>query len=244
MEIGGIIMIVLAIVSDIYAIDLLKADGRIIYNDCHDALQHGNNKSDFYMVRFYTSEPFEVYCRFGVNGPGIPIMTQKFGSVNFARGWHDYEYGFGIQSSGDFWLGLSRIKMLTDTGYQILTLTLKDWTRDIRTIRYNYFALGPASLRYPLHIGKYVTSHVLPDDFAFSNGMPFATIDRPDANKCAYHQKGGWWYNYCSQTLPTGHYYHYGPYIPAGFFYDGIYYKDWKGFAYSLKYISLELYHI
>jgi hypothetical protein len=32
MEIGGLILIVLAIVSDICAIDLLTADGRIIYN--------------------------------------------------------------------------------------------------------------------------------------------------------------------------------------------------------------------
>lgn len=141
-------------------------------------------------------------------------------------------------------IGTKIVTLLIFLGYQILAVYMHDWHGNIQIIQYNYFVLGPAIHRYPLHIGKYVTSHVLPDDFSFGDGMQFATIDRPDINNCAYHQKGGWWYNYCTLTLPTGHYYQYGPYTPSAGFYDGIYYKDWHGFGYSLKHIKLELYHI
>lgn len=120
-------------------------------------------------------------------------------------------------------------------------MTLQNWGNEIKTIQYNYFSLGSWTKRFPLRIGGYVSSHVLPDDFSHNNGMPFSTIDRPDRHSCALHQGGGWWYNYCTFTLPTGHYYTGGAYNPIGQYYDGIYYKDWLGYGYSLKYIKMEL---
>ena len=80
------------------------------------------------------------------------------------------------------------------------------------------------------------------DDMAFGNGMRFATFDYYDPNQCAVNQKAGWWYNYCSYALPNGVYYHGGPYTPSGSFYDGIYWKDWLGYGYSLKFITMTLY--
>ena len=51
----------------------------------------------------------------------------------------------------------------------------------------------------------------------------------------------GWWYNFCTLTLPTGRYYPGCHYSPVGKYYDGIFYRDWHGFAYSLLYYKMEL---
>lgn len=124
----------------------------------------------------------------------------------------------------------------------MLRVTLQDWNHVIKVLQYKHFHVGPWSQQFPLSIGGYVSGHVLPDDFSHNNGMLFATYDKPDRHQCAINQKAGWWYNYCTYTLPTGFYYHTGgPYTPSGPFYDGIYYSDWLGFGYSLKYIRLEL---
>ena len=77
--------------------------------------------------------------------------------------------------------------------------------------------------------------------YVFQNGMYFYTPDRYDQNHCAVNMRCGWWFNYCAYTLPNGHYYPNGPYTP-GAYYDGIYWKDWLGFGYSLKFISMSLF--
>ena len=82
----------------------------------------------------------------------------------------------------------------------------------------------------------------LVDDMSFSNGMYFFTYDRPDQNQCAVHQKAGWWYNYCAYALLNGIYYHGGKYQPSGGYYDGIYWKDWGGYDYSMKFVSMTVY--
>jgi len=127
------------------------------------------------------------------------------------------------------------------TGNRVLTITLQDWSHAIKTLRYNSFSLGSYSDRFRLSISGYVSSNVLPDDLSFNNNMIFATYDQPDHNNCAGNQKAGWWYNYCTYTLPTGHYYQNGPYTPTSSFYDGIYYNDWHGYGYSMKFIKFEL---
>jgi len=212
------------------------------YRDCDDVLKSGHYKEPgAYLVYVNSTVPLNVYCHFDVGVGRFVIMQQKYGRQSFVRPYSHYTVGFGSASSGDFWYGLSKMKFLTDTGNRVLTVTLQDWNNVIKVIRYNYFALGPASDRFRLNIGGYVTSHVLPDDFSHNNNMQFGTIDLPDIHGCATHMRGGWWYNYCTFALPTGHYYQGGPYHPTGGFYDGIFYNDWHGFGYSLKYIRMDL---
>ncbi|KAL4227087.1 angiogenesis [Mactra antiquata] len=209
------------------------------YNSCDDVLQSGHhNDSGNYYVLLNASKSPEVICRFVNNTAYTTIMQQKYGRENFHRGWNDYEFGFGNAASGDFWIGLRTIKVLTDAGHRVLTITMQDWRNEIKIIQYRFFALD---FTYRLSIGSYVSGHVLPDDFSHNNGLIFATYDRPDRNNCAREQKAGWWFNYCTLVLPTGQHYVGGPYTPKGRLYDGIYYKDWLGFDYSLKNIKLEL---
>ncbi|KAL4227088.1 angiogenesis [Mactra antiquata] len=217
----------------------IPISGSLKYNSCDDVLQSGHhNESGNYYVLLNTSKPTEVICRFENKIAYTSIMQQKYGRENFHRGWNDYVLGFGYPASGDFWSGLRTIRALTDSGHRVLTVTMQDWRNEIKIIQYRFFELDNT---YRLRIGSYVSGHVLPDDFFHNNDQLFATYDRPDINNCAGEQRAGWWFNYCTLVLPTGQYYVGGPYTPAGRFYDGIYYKDWLGFDYSLKYIKLEL---
>ncbi|KAH3827927.1 hypothetical protein DPMN_129873 [Dreissena polymorpha] len=112
--------------------------------------------------------------------------------------------------------------------------------REKRKLVWNHFSLG--SPRYRLNITGYASGHVLPDDLSHNNGMLFSSIDEPDANNCAVNMRAGWWYNNCTYTLPTGRYYVYcGHYPPRNQFYDGLFYKDWRGFGYSMTYFRMAL---
>lgn len=123
-------------------------------------------------------------------------------------------------------------------GNTILTINMQDWYGNNRNVRYNHFSVSPAPY-FQLNI--YGFQGNVPDDLSHNNRAYFATYDRSDSNQCAIHQKGGWWYNYCTYALPTGLYYRGGPYTPTGGYYDGIYWKDWQGYGYSLKFISMTL---
>jgi hypothetical protein len=125
-------------------------------------------------------------------------------------------------------------------GNTILTVHAQDWNGNNRNAQYQHFKLMDSTY-YTLSIYGYSPTGGLSDDLSYNNGRRFATWDRPDPNNCAAHQRAGWWYNYCSFALPNGFYYVGGPYTPGAGFYDGIYWKDWWGYGYSLKFISLTL---
>nr|XP_034307762.1 angiopoietin-related protein 2-like [Crassostrea gigas] len=123
-------------------------------------------------------------------------------------------------------------------GNTIQTINMQDWHGNNRSVRYSHFSVSPQPYYY-LNIHGF-QGDVL-DDLSHNNGAYFTTFDRYDAEHCAIHQKGGWWYNNCTSALPTGQYYHGGPYTPTSRYYDGIYWKDWQGYGYSLKFISMTL---
>lgn len=128
------------------------------------------------------------------------------------------------------------------SGNNKLQIDMQDWAGNRRYAQYSKFLVLDEPNFYRMFIsGKKGT---LPgDDMAHHNGMNFATPDRPDPKSCAVNQRAGWWFNYCAYTLPNGIYYYGGPYNPnPSGFYDGIYWKDWGGFNYSMKFISLSLY--
>lgn len=117
---------------------------------------------------------------------------------------------------------------------------MSDWHGNNRYATYNHFQVRDHTGKYQLSISGF--SGNVPDDMSVSNGMYFTTLDYPDTHSCATHMKAGWWYNYCAFALPNGVYYTGGPYTP-GQYYDGIFWKDWMGFGYSLKFISMSVSH-
>ncbi|XP_061187894.1 angiopoietin-related protein 1-like [Saccostrea echinata] len=213
----------------------LKVDP-VKFKDCSHVRALGHLKNGTYTLWMNDTTPFKVRCEHGTSNSFTVILRRMYGTENFYRGFHDYQYGFG-HPQGDYWAGLNQIYYLTSAaGNNILTINMQDWYGKNMNVRYNHFRVNAAPY-FQLSIGSFQGQ--IPDDLSFNNGMYFATYDKPDAHSCAVHQKGGWWYKYCTFALPTGVYYHGGPYTPSGGYYDGIYWKDWQGYGYSLKYLAM-----
>ncbi len=126
------------------------------------------------------------------------------------------------------------------SGQNSLRVDMQDWSGNSRYLTFTHFMVLPESNRYQMSIsGPYGN---IPDDMSYSNGCQFGTYDNPDYYHCAVNMHAGWWYNYCAYAMPNGHYYVGGPYPHTGGFYDGIYWKDWHGYDYALKFIAMSVY--
>ncbi|XP_061187140.1 angiopoietin-related protein 1-like [Saccostrea echinata] len=135
----------------------------------------------------------------------------------------------------NYWAGLDNIHYLTATGYNILNVLMYDWSNVAKYIDYSQFNAPNYELSIRGSVGQ------VPDDLLFNHGMKFATYDKNDYNGCAIRLRVGWWYNDCTYALPTGVYYPGGNYTPTDGFYDGVFWKDWRGYGYSLKFIIMSL---
>ncbi|XP_067942326.1 angiopoietin-related protein 6-like [Watersipora subatra] len=204
--------------------------------DCQDIRLSGHKKSGVYKIFLPANKSVEVFCEHGVNKSYTVIQQRTYGNINFQRTYGDYQIGFG-DLQGDFWAGLTVMNHLTTYGNTVMDVQLIDWNGNQRSGTYAHFVVGPPSDRYRLQIGGFYGNMV--DDLSYNNNMQFSTYDYPDVYNCAVNQRVGWWYNYCSYALLNGFYYSGGPYTPSGGFYDGIYWKDWLGFGYSLKYTRM-----
>ena len=150
-------------------------------------------------------EVAEGFCDSSTAGGGwLVVQRRQDGSVDFNRGWVDYEDGFG-SLTGEFWYGLRPLHCLTNQGKWEMRIdfTLTDGTKSY--LSYSLFEIGPASSNYQLSISGY--KGIAPSD-PFSrhplNGVPFTTKDKDNDNwdkNCAVDHvgnAGGWWYNACS----------------------------------------------
>jgi len=215
-----------------------SVDGK--YRTCQELFENGYNESGVYPIHVHHSghkRKIHVYCNSTENQSGTIILYRYYGKENFTRGFNDYRRGFGSTST-DYWVGLDNIIHIIATGQRVLTITMQDWLGNTRHARYQNFWLDPYPT-YALHVSGF-SGNVI-DDLSYQNGREFATIDRVDPYGCSLHQKVGWWYNYCAYALLTGRYYYGGHYTPTGQFFDGLYWKDWTGFDYSLKFVSMSL---
>nr|AJA37902.1 fibrinogen-related protein [Littorina littorea] len=207
------------------------------YKDCGHLHKAGYNVSGQHVLYMNKTTPFLIRCEFTKDNAFNVIQRRIDGSVNFAAPLASYVSGFG-SVQGDYWGGLNAINYLTmQQGNRVLTIQMQDWSGTNQNVRYQDFRVLPQDNRYQMFVSGY--SGTLPDDFSYHNGMTFQTYDYPDQNKCAVNMGAGWWYNYCAYVLLNGHYYNGGHYTPTSGFYDGIYYKDWNGYGYSLKFVSM-----
>ena len=158
----------------------------------------------------------EGYCDSATDGGGwLVIQRRQDGSVDFDRGWVDYEEGFG-SLTGEFWYGLRPLHCLTSQGQWKLCMDFKFTNGTTSYLSYDNFAVGPASKQYQLSISGF-TGITTTDSFAKHplNGMKFTTKDRDNdkgaVRNCALNGKhdnnaGGWWYNDCSYIHPNHQY--------------------------------------
>jgi len=162
-------------------------------------------KSRVYNITNFCGDCEEVaegYCDVVTNGGGwLVIQRRQDGSVDFHRGWIEYEEGFG-SLTGELWYGLHPLHCLTNQRQWKLHIDFTFTNETKSYLSYNKFAVGPVNSQYQLSISGF--TGITTDPFAFSrlNGMKFTTKDRDNDKwgaNCAVSagEVGGWWYNNC-----------------------------------------------
>ena len=155
-----------------------------------------------------------VYCDMETDGGGWTVFQRrKDGSVDFNRGWNDYERGFG-NINGNYWIGLASLhQLLRLNEANELRIDLKDYSGNSAYAKYSSFIVGDSTSKYRLSGSGY--SGTAGDAMGLSGGeeekgMMFSTKDQDNDNSdkwhCAASAKGGWWFNACHYAFLNGLY--------------------------------------
>ena len=158
----------------------------------------------------------EGYCDAVTEGGGwLVVQRRQDGSVDFNRGWVEYEEGFG-SLTGELWYGLRPLHCLTNQGQWKLRIDFTFTNGTKSYLSYSNFAVGPANSQYQLSISGF--TGITDDPFATRNinGMKFTTKDRDNdqwnSKNCAVSgaggNAGGWWHDICSNILLNHQYNH------------------------------------
>ena len=142
------------------------------------------------------------------DGGGWTVFQRRQdGSVDFYRYWTDYENGFG-DLTGEFWLGLSKIRRLTKEGSSALRVDLGDFDNNTRHANYSTFSVSDGSTEYTLLVVGY--SGTAGDSLDYHDDLRFSTRDNDNdesGGNCAIGATGGWWYEGCYFANLNGRYY-------------------------------------
>ena len=160
----------------------------------------------------------EGYCDAVTDGGGwLVVQRRQDGSVDFNRGWVEYEEGFG-SLTGEFWYGLCPLHCLTSQGQWKLRVDLTFTNGTKSYLSYNNFAVGPPNSQYQLSISGYTGPNSDPFISSYNiNGMKFTTKDRDNDERgsanCALngihgYNAGGWWYKNCAHIHLNHQYNH------------------------------------
>ncbi|XP_055597998.1 microfibril-associated glycoprotein 4-like [Uranotaenia lowii] len=159
-----------------------------------------------FQSRIYQLQPqnlslrsFKALCDNDYSDGGWTVIQNRFnGSVNFYRGWKDYEEGCG-DLEGEFWLGLEKIHQLTSFKRHELHVLLEDVEGNSKVAQYDDFRVADKAEMYTLEsIGKY--NGTAGDSLHFHRGEKFSTFDSDPARSFAKDFGGAWWHHSLFQT--------------------------------------------
>ena len=150
----------------------------------------------------------KIQCDMETDKGGWIVIQRRVpnGTVNFYRGWKDYEEGFGDLDS-EFWYGLRNIHCLTTRESVELRIDLQDEQGNKVTWVYQQFRVDGPDQKYHLHTGQGTGTPGSFDAMAYDNNLNFSTFDRDNdqnSGNCAASLKGGWWYNNCHKSNLNG----------------------------------------
>lgn len=212
--------------------------------DCYEILKKGHKDSGIYRIwpsNWRTFGSFNVFCDMQTDGGGWTIIQRRgnYGQPKdyFYKNWQEYKMGFGHLHQ-DFWLGNDKVFSLTNQGNYSLRINMKDKEGEKRHALYKNFWIENESQLYLLHASDY--SGDAGDSLSNGNEMRFSTKDKDNdhsENSCAVQFKGAWWYQSCHLSNLNG-LYHDGPHES---FADGVNWKTWKGYNYSLRDIEMKI---
>lgn len=170
---------------------------------CGSEQQHGfmrsckdlkNKPSGRYMVGA-GNKVFEVYCEQQLDDGGWTVIQNRYdGSVDFNKGWSDYREGFGVLS-GEFWLGLEKIHVLTSSRDHELMVRMTGFDDTTAFARYKRFAISGENNQYELTTLEYTSGTTGLDSH---KNKKFSTFDRDNdpysSVHCAQQAQSGWWH--------------------------------------------------
>ncbi|KAK7077334.1 cell surface pattern recognition receptor signaling pathway [Halocaridina rubra] len=149
--------------------------------NCYDVLQQGHNESGVYTIFPYDccpKRPLEVYCDMVTDGGGWTVI-QKRADIqpreDFFRTWMEYALGFG-NLTGEFWLGLDHIHILTNQELSKVRFDMGDFENDTRFAEYRFFYVHDRSQSFKLEVNGY--SGDAGDGFSDLSGQSFSTKDK------------------------------------------------------------------
>ena len=123
--------------------------------NCADLYKCGKTTSGVYTIDPDGSGAFDVFCDQRTAGGGWAVFQKRLdGSVDFYRGWTDYNNGFG-NFSGEFWLGLDKIHRLSNSERYKLRVDLEDTQGNTAYAEYDMFAITSERTKYQLSLGTY-----------------------------------------------------------------------------------------
>ena len=204
----------------------------------------GLRKSGLYRINLKDDKgEFTVFCDMNLQGGGWTIIQRRVNNVtDFNRNRDAYNIGFG-DFNGSFWLGLEKIKRLTDYKSQTFELYLgfesflSGAGQDLSWAKYGSFGLGTSTADYALSISQFDNNSPASDSLTSHNGEKFSTPDDDNdshnTKHCAEDLKSGWWYHSCHDSHLNGVYHWNGVHPTSD--YDGIIWESWLGNSDTLK---------
>ena len=208
----------------------------LLSRNCKEVYAGGCTTSGVYTIDPGCGKPFQVYC--DMDGQWEVIQRRLDGSVDFYRNWTSYVDGFG-DPDGEYWLGLKNIHCLTSrVECTELKVSLADFDGVKKFANYSLFSVGNAATKYRLNVGGYAGT--AGDSLGVHNGTAFSTFDQDNdgsGSNCAVAHKGAWWYTACHASNLNG------PYLSGGHasYADGVNWRAFKGYHYSLKYVTMKI---
>ncbi|XP_067089748.1 microfibril-associated glycoprotein 4-like isoform X3 [Osmerus mordax] len=192
--------------------------------------------ADVYSSGFGSSGVYTIYPA-GPTSPVQVIQRRMDGTVNFYRKWDQYKSGFG-QASGEYWLGLENVHLLTLRKKYELRVDMEDFEGAKVHVQYSSFSVGPENDGYQLDLSGF-TDGGAGNSMTADSGKKFSTFDKDQdtsSSNCAQNYLGGWWYGECHSVNPNGQY------LWGSSIYGlGINWVSWKGYKYSLKAIEMKI---
>ena len=106
--------------------------------------------------------PFDVYCDQTTAGGGWTVIQKRLKvSDDFNRTWDDYKHGFGNFLVGEYWLGLEKIRRLTENKTENrlrMVLGVNDKkllvSRNTLYAEYAWLKIGDEEAKYKLNLGN------------------------------------------------------------------------------------------
>lgn len=126
-----------------------------VFRSCNELFKAGYTLSGIYRV-----DPLDgkgglgVYCDQGHGGGWTVFLRRYDGVLNFDRGWNGYLGGLG-DLTGEFWVGLNKMRRLTGAGTFTLRFDLESPDGEKRYAEYSGSKLGASNTRFRITVGNY-----------------------------------------------------------------------------------------